>query len=151
MYSDAAVHTVVREVQFANWSSVHIKYAAYKPSEWQSIDIFGVRWRPANDTVWMKIHVYCSLARLFLFLLRETDSDACNISPIFDWRAIGHRHGHNAEEKLKRRAEISAVCPSRLTVFVQQSHVLVPVNTFSQIVLYRFGIVCRPHQTIFRL
>ena len=26
-----------------------------------------------------------------------------------------------------------------------------PVNTFSQIVLYRVGIVCRPHQTILRL
>ena len=29
--------------------------------------------------------------------------------------------------------------------------VLMPVNTFSQIVLHRVGIVCRPHQTIFHL
>ena len=40
-----------------------------------------------------------------------------------------------------------------LKLFVQQSvsHVLMPVNTFSQIVLYTVGIVCRPHQMIFHL
>ena len=31
------------------------------------------------------------------------------------------------------------------------AHVLMPVNTFSQIVLYRVGTVCQPHQMIFHL
>jgi len=78
----------------------------------------------------------------FNWRLARRETDRHTIAPALPLARTSRLHRKTQDRNTKYSADV-------MHARLYSSHILMPVNTFSQIVLYGVGIVCRPHQTIF--